>query len=380
MAGRRVLGIPKTSASNLREQLARTTLKNVRAKGHPYVELREDGKRFVFFCTLCLSPCYSDSALYDHLRGNLHRQRLPAAKITLFGSNPWPFNDGVLFFDNLMENEKQLATSDGDKCGENFQANCQSHDGVHASDEYSLCAKNLDENEGNCYLVIPGLLIEENVSDIKVRFTGFGRIAARSFQKDESQNGIKKIWCEWLGKRCADMSGALEHDFAVVTFTYNYKLGRKGLGEDFKYLLPSSPLEELEYGEGNHRKRKKSFSDPEDISESFRNQHDSSEEDSSSSRLLVDGCDDPRAFTRAISSKSMRRELRRQQQILSEKMCDLCQQKMLPEKDVAAILNMKTGKLACSSRNVNGVSNSVICHRDCFFFFPGDCLGVVTLE
>ncbi|KAL8153228.1 hypothetical protein V2J09_010988 [Rumex salicifolius] len=35
-------------------------------------------------------------------------------------------------------------------------------------------------------------------------------------------------------------------------------------------------------------------------------------------------------------------------------MCDICQHKMLPGKAVAALLNMTTGRLACSRRNVHG--------------------------
>ncbi|KAJ6379251.1 hypothetical protein OIU76_015965 [Salix suchowensis] len=44
-------------------------------------------------------------------------------------------------------------------------------------------------------------------------------------------------------------------------------------------------------------------------------------------------------------------------------MCDICQQKMLPEKDVATLWNRKTGKLACSSRNVYGAFH--VFHTSC---------------
>lgn len=47
----------------------------------------------------------------------------------------------------------------------------------------------------------------------------------------------------------------------------------------------------------------------------------------------------------------------------SEKMCDICQHKMLPGKDVATLLNMKTGRLACSSRNVHGAFH--VFHTSC---------------
>ena len=42
MAGRWELGFPKSSASSLKEKLARNILRNVRSQGHPYVELREE--------------------------------------------------------------------------------------------------------------------------------------------------------------------------------------------------------------------------------------------------------------------------------------------------------------------------------------------------
>ncbi|CBI21838.3 unnamed protein product, partial [Vitis vinifera] len=215
MARRTELGFLKTSASSLREQAARTTLRNVRMQGHPYVELREDGKRFIFFCTLCLAPCYSESVLYDHLKGNLHSERYAAAKVTLLKSHPWPFNDGVLFFDNSSENDKHLSIANG---------NPTRLLGTH-------------KNDNNLAIVCHG--------------------------DDLSQN---------------------------------------------RY-------------------------------------------------------DDQLLDTRFISSKTIRRELRRQQRVAAERMCDICQHKMLPGKDVATLMNMKTGKLVCSSRNVYGAFH--VFHTSC---------------
>lgn len=364
MAERRELGFPRTSACSLKEQLARTTLNNIRSQGHTYIELREDGKRFVFFCTLCLAPCYSDSVLLDHLKGSLHTERLAAAKVTLLGSNPWPFNDGVLFFGKLNEKEKQLAVANGN---ESRLLEFQKNDNNLAIVEYvgsdvSSYNKNVN-GAGDSELVIPGVLIKDEVSDLKVTFIGFGKIAARFCEKDGTSNGISRIWCEWLGREAPKNDDKLKvpkHDFAVVTFVYNCDLGRKGLLDDVKSLLTSGSLTELDNGESATRKRKKSFSDPEDISESLSSQYGSSGEDSSpsngdSSRLALDRYDDQLLLTRFISSKAIRRELRRQQRIAAERMCDICQQKMLPEKDVATLMNLNTGKLVCSSRNVNGV-------------------------
>ncbi|KAF7805927.1 uncharacterized protein G2W53_038088 [Senna tora] len=366
MAGKLELGFPKTSASSLREQLARKILNTVRSQGHPYVELRENGKKFIYFCTLCLAPCYSDTALFDHLKGNLHMERLSTAKVTLLGPNPWPFNDGIVFFDTSTNNDKDLSNMnakqkrllesiDNDsnlaivKFGENLNTNLQ------------LSSTDDTVNE-DCNLVIPHALIGDKASDLKVREVGLGKIAARFFQKEGGLNGIRRIWCEWLGKEANDhqnVAAVPEHDFAVIIFSYNSDLGRTGLLEET----------EAENVGASGRKRKKSLSDPEDISDSLSNQYESSVEDSSASnsatsRLALGQIDNQLLRSRFISSKAIRKELRRQQRLAAEKMCDICKQKMLPGKDVATLFNLKTGRLACSSRNGTGA----------FHMFHASCL------
>lgn len=394
------LGFPKNSASSLKEQAARIILRNVRSQGHTYVELREEGRKFIFFCTLCLSPCYSDSVLFDHLKGNLHNERLSSAKVTLLGPNPWPFNDGVLFFSGLAENDRQTVNSSGDqrrllesgdscnnlaivRYGENLKPSDNGHlefdelgytenlDSAeyHSDGKISSPAENITENGQNCAVLVPGVRVRDEISTIEVREVGYGQIAARLFEKDDVANSISRIWCEWLGKLDFDnwdIFKVPEHDFAVITFSYDVNLGRKGLLDDVKSLLCYSPSAELESGEGSQAttsKRKKSFSDPEDISGYLRNQYDSCGEDSSASsgatsRLTFDQCDDQLLHTKFITNRAVRRELRRKQRIAAERMCDICQHKMLPGKDVATLMNVKTGRLACSSRNVNGVSVS----------------------
>ncbi|KAJ7948301.1 Acyl-[acyl-carrier-protein]--UDP-N-acetylglucosamine O-acyltransferase [Quillaja saponaria] len=392
MEGRWELGLPVTSASSLKEQVARKILQNVRSQGHPYIELREDGKKLIYFCTLCLSPCYSDTILFDHLKGNLHSQRLSAAKITLLKPNPWPFNDGVLFFDNSTENDKHLKipscnqkrlleshdNDDSLAIVEYVESLNTSRNGHVEADGYQSTNEDMElatvhpsiqvssphkEVNNDCAFVIPGLLIGDKVADVKVRGIGLGKISARFFDKDEVLNGIIRIWCEWLGKPGSgqedDDVEVPEHDFAVVIFSYNCDLGRKGLLDNVKSLLPSTTTAESENGGGSSLKRKKSFSDPEDISESLSNQYDSSGEDSSASngttsKLILDQYDNQLLHAGFISNKAIRKELRRQQRVAAEKMCDICQHKMLPGKDVATLLNLKTGRLACSSRNRTG--------------------------
>lgn len=374
MAGRQ-LNFPKMSSCNLKEQLVRRTLQNVRSQGHIYVELREDGKRLVFFCTLCHSPCYSDSVLFNHLKGSLHTEMLAAAKATLLKPNPWPFNDGVLFF-NDPEQDKQSPTANvgqsrlvdtclGDESSlaiVEYDDNLSRTGDAHVSgDECFLLDSEFNDNGESDNLVIPDVLWKDELTDLEVKLIGIGKIAARLSVLDIDSKRIRRIWCEWLPKKDSndnDVSVVPDHDFAVITFPYNYNLGRKTLLDE-RFLLPSSPYSESEEISGSGKRKRKSFSDPEDISESLSNQCDSSGEESQSTnnsnmKLILGTRDDQLVNSRIISSKTMRRELRKQQRVASERMCDICQQKMLPGKDVATLLSRKSGKLICSSRNLTG--------------------------
>ncbi|XP_049401150.1 uncharacterized protein LOC125865040 [Solanum stenotomum] len=394
MAGRQ-LDFPRTSGGNLKEQLVRRTLQNVRSQGHIYVELREDGKRLVFFCTLCHSPCYSDSVLFNHLKGNLHTEMLAAAKATLLKPNPWPFNDGVLFFndpeqdkqdkhspnvnvgksrlvDTCLEDESSLAIVE---CDDNLRHNGDTYVSEY---EYGLLDSELTGNGESEYLVIPGVLCKDELSDLEVKHIGIGKIAARISVRGIDSKKIRRIWCEWLAKKDSDdmdTSVVPDHDFAVVTFPYNYNLGRKPLLDD-RFLLPSSPYSESEETSGTGKRKRKSFSDPEDFSESLSNHCDSSGEESQSTnssnmKLILGTCDDQLVSSRIISSKTMRRELRKQQRVASERMCDICQQKMLPGKDVATLLSWKSGKLMCSSRNLTGAFH--LFHVSCLIHWILQC-------
>ncbi|XP_021717365.1 uncharacterized protein LOC110685194 [Chenopodium quinoa] len=385
------LGFVKPSAPNLKEQLARKTLKNVRLQGHTYVDLREDGKRFIFFCTLCLAPCYSEDVLLQHLKGNLHKQRYAAAKATLIGENPWPFNDGVLFFHNSDEEEKDAPSQGYEK---NKLLNGHEHSSNLAIVIYSDVSKSVGDGHTNgnedsrddCLgddfqphdadfaneLVIPGVIGKEEVSDLHVRLIGYGKISARISEKDGVHSGIQRLWCEWLGKRGGASNNIHSilpsHDFAIVTFVYYYDLGRQGLFDDIKTLLITGGEDSSNDG-GSTKRRKKSTSDSEDVNEALSQQCYSSGEDSqsssttTSSALLFHRYDDQILQSRIISNKSLRRQLRKQRRTASEKMCDICQHKMLPGKDVATLLNLTTGRFACSSRNVHGAFH--VFHTSC---------------
>ncbi|KAJ1434556.1 hypothetical protein SESBI_05424 [Sesbania bispinosa] len=267
-----------------------------------------------------------------------------------------------------MENDKDLETRNGNQNrllefsdnGIDNLAIVKFTEAVQSDGPPSSTGCKLDDEST---LLIPHLLIGDETFDVKVREVGLGKIAARFLETYNTLNGngIKRIWCEWLGKENNNQQDGevLEHDYAVVIFPYNYDLGRSGLldDDDVKSLLPSASITEPENIRERGRKRKAPSSDPEDMSDSLSKQYDSSADESSVTS--VDHCDNQLLRTKFISSKAVRKELRRQQRLASEKVCNICQQKMLPGKDVAALLNLKTGRLACSSRNRTGVHPNV---------------------
>ncbi|KAI3780690.1 hypothetical protein L2E82_10677 [Cichorium intybus] len=374
MAGRgKELGfLERTGVISLKEQLARTALRNVRLKGHTYVELREDNKKVIFFCVLCLAPCYSDSVLHDHLRGHLHKQMYEAAKATLLKQNPFPFNDGMLFFHNsevdnhsVPSNRKNLFQKSSVNENENennlaivaFEGNTSDYE---LSSEGSLDLGQGEESLDIDDLIIPDVLHKDKLSNLEVREIGIGKISVKVHEQDGVSKGIKKIWCEWLGKTDSGNNDMIPyHDFAVVSFSFDFDLGRKGILDDLQSFLSSSSRHEIEgNNEGKEKKRKlvKLLSDHEDVSESY--EESSGEESlvsgSSNSRNLVEIYDDNSLQLRVVPNKCTRKEIRARQRLASERVCDICQHKMLPGKNVGTLLNMKTGRIVCSSRNLNG--------------------------
>ncbi|XP_074585740.1 uncharacterized protein LOC141841464 [Curcuma longa] len=406
MVGRQLI-LRKEAPVNLREVAARATLREVRQKGHAYVDLRHAGKRAIFFCTLCLTPCYSDTVLFDHLQGNLHARRLAAAKVTLFGATPWPFSDGVLFFDCSRESSLLPSGSDCqndmslvvyNSSGTDDEVTSQSKDNSHdkhhtldrrenrrhSEDHVSVlkCNDSLNPKLSlavnrrktssrstsavqnmilNCNwtentLAIPAVVLKEQLSDLVVRHLGVGQIACRIQENKEACSKITKIWCAWFGEGGSDLRNELDVstncDFAIVNFPYAYGLGiKRSLDAEEPPMSPGSFFEIDEAGRRSKKRKTKSFSDQEDYSENL-NAFCEFPEGSSSYTTVAD---DPQHLERrVISSKVARRELRRQKSLAAERTCDICGQPMLPGKDVATLLNCHTGNLACSSRNTNG--------------------------
>lgn len=361
--GGKELAVTNTGGMNLREIAARATLRETWHRGHVYVDLRQVGKRTIFFCTLCQTPCFNDSVLNDHLNGNLHARRFAAAKVTLLGPNPWPFSDGVLFFNTSCENNVRGTGASPNVRG-TVPAESNRGNGMNDANGFKKSTTGINGHAKACkhngkrhYLVIPGVLLKEEIKDMRAKFIGYGHIGARVHDNNEGRHNISRIWCAWLGQGdysdCSELLSSPKCDFAIVSFSYTYELGRKPTSDELE--APGSPGSFFEIDDLGHprKKQKKSFSDPEDSVDSRADRLSGCSDDASS----------PFHDFRLASSRSVRKELRKQKRLTAERTCDICGQPMLLGKDVSTLLNCKTGKLACSSRNKNGAFH--LFHTSC---------------
>ncbi|KAF5175674.1 Acyl-udp-n-acetylglucosamine o-acyltransferase [Thalictrum thalictroides] len=211
-------------------------------------------------------------------------------------------------------------------------------------------------------LVIPGVLCNDQKCSLNVKLIGYGEIGVRLLDKlDKDPEDISRIWCAWLGENCSenDEDGAFlltKHEFGVVIFSYHYDLGREPVLGDFERLSASSSkyLDDVNI-EGKNKRMRKAYSDPEDISTSL-SKRDGSMEDY---QLLDTELGSASRSTR----RRIRKEMRQRERLAAERTCDICYVKLLPGKDVACLLNMKTGRLACSSRNSTGAFH--LFHTSC---------------
>ncbi|KAA8515247.1 hypothetical protein F0562_018523 [Nyssa sinensis] len=163
------------------ESEARILLETYRDEGLTFIQVRRHDSRgkFHVVCALCGTDRDNDEEMRDHLTTWIHQTMLEMAQKTLFKNNPWPFDDGYIFYQ-----------------GEQAQGQ---------------------------YLEPPN---DSHVGYRNLKRVGYGEIAA---SLDEVGEKVSKIWCEFLGN-----SGVHDHlepsDFDIVTFRFTAKLGCYGIG------------------------------------------------------------------------------------------------------------------------------------------------------
>ncbi|KAL2924518.1 ATP-dependent RNA helicase DBP4, partial [Bienertia sinuspersici] len=379
---RKALGSEESTERISKEEIARKTWRNIRLQGHTYVDLRKDGKRSVYFCILCLASCYSEPILRGHLGGKLHRRMYTAAKATLIGQNPWPFDDGFVFFNsNVDVKEKDIASGNRTNLLDDHEhvdnlAVVVHNDVPNSGGDQSHFNEEVAVDE----LIIPNVIGPVEVSDLRVKLMGYGKISANLLEKDGANTDMQSIWCEWLGKMGGEIddidSDLPTHEFAIITFEYFYDLGKRGLFKDILPLIDSNI---------SVKRRKISCSDSEDASRALSHVSYSSGEDPQCSRtnttlalLVRDYTDELLHSKKFIPNNKLRKRLRKEQHIASKKTCFICKRTIISGKDVATLLNLKTGRLVCSSRNLKGAFH--VFHTSCLIHWILLCESEMFLK
>lgn len=368
------------SSLGVREGAARAVLRDAWNHGHETVELRQDGKRVIFFCTLCSTRCYSDGALSDHLNGNLHARRYAAAKISILASPAWPFNDGVVFSFPSSKQEGMRTFSPPPPVPNNSSSG---NNKKNYTDEVQ-CRERSPVKESE--LSNPRFSCKVGTSSFPLEWIGCGHVFMRVLQFGTGNPAVKAVWCCWLGEKrgreleSQDSNTSLpECEYSIVSFPYSHTLGRGGsYGNSWR--AASSPMDI----DRSSRRRKKKGRPPKINSHPLFEVASAEAAKDGSRNLDTQVCEKSLGELamdvqgKNLSNRALRRALRRQRVEALERLCFICHQQMLPGKDVAALFNRKSGLIVCSSRNKRGAFH--VFHTSCLIDWVLLCESKIWLS
>ncbi|KAL2937744.1 Phospholipid scramblase 1 [Bienertia sinuspersici] len=304
---RKALGSEESTERISKEEIARKTWRNIRLQGHTYVDLRKDGKRSVYF-VFCVW------------------------RVVIVNLSAWSFGR------NVDVKEKDIASGNRTNLLDDYEhvdnlAVIVHNDVPNSGGDQSHFNEEVAVDE----LIIPNVIGPVEVSDLRVKLMGYGKISANLLEKDGANTDMQSIWCEWLGK----MGGEIDDiDSDLPTH------------ELLSSLLSTSMTWE--------NRRKISCSDSEDASRALSHVSYSSGEDPQCSRT------------------NTTKRLRKEQHIASKKTCFICKRTIISGKDVATLLNLKTGRLVCSSRNLKGAFH--VFHTSCLIHWILLCESEMFLK
>jgi hypothetical protein len=351
----------------MREDTARAVLRDARQRGHDHVELRRDGPHTIFYCNLCGTRCYSDAALADHLNGNRHGRRSAMTRASSLVvreqqlPQSWP---------TVVPASRSLLKRPGEETESESTAVAM----VSQNGGGDIGGKSREE-------IVPGLTGSATTS---LRWMGSGQL----FLKMLGNGGappVEAAWFCWYGMhRPVEViwqdGSAGRMEYAVVVFPYSDRIGRGG---DWTSLNTSD--ENLDVSVAGNKGAVDSRSAQSENSEITASEVTAPREivvhtqTAPSAQLDTAPC----SLTLTIRTKSgealagdapqedgeqvklliskeepittYRRGWKRKQAKIADRICFICHQKLLPGKDVAALVNVKSGQMVCGSRNRRGV-------------------------
>lgn len=342
----------------MREKLARAVLRDLRQQGHEHVELRRDGLTAVFYCSLCGTRCYNDSALGDHLNGKGHARHYNS----VHGS------------DGEWEKPCKRSFNDANLASSTATAGVEWDAGKKASPSSS---------SEECYLKVEPRDAETIVvgaSTTSLKWIGTGELFLRV--KSTGTPYVEASWFSWQGMyKCAEMSwnemdNAARMEYAVVVFPYSDGIGRGGDWPSLSRAETKATRAAVNKTMLNGRKgpglvrlrtqvsreivvstepspcarRRKAPLSP--LTLTIRTKPT---ELDSGEVLEIDGEPAEKGFEKEGPVTTFRKIWKQKQAKNLDRICFICHQKLLASQDVAALVNVKTGQMICGSRNRRGV-------------------------
>eukprot|EP00249_Psilotum_nudum_P022393 c28501_g1_i1 orf=612-2114(-) len=322
-------------------------LRDAWQQGHYSVELRRDGRRVIFFCTLCSTRCYSDAALSDHLNGNQHVRRA-AFEATASTVSDSPFFATV-----------ESSSASDPRNGSAFEK-CSAMD---ASPNHQIVSLPVSA------ALQPYMLGQFPPSSLK--WLGYGQLVLREASCGPTPQA-REAWCHWVVRKAKEdvpfhacQSGE-GFAYAVVIFPYSDTIGRSGDWKPVFCVQSNSTQSEEKPSLLGDRKRLRfplrrgtqlSYKDPEltaNGNQTRRTIGGSKNAKSNGDFTHNEACRAKISVSKNVSNRALRRALKKQRIKTLERICFICHQQMLPGKDVAALFNMKTRQMMCNSRNRRG--------------------------
>ena len=363
----------------MREKLARAVLRDLRQQGHEHVELRRDGVTAVFYCSLCGTRCYNDSALGDHLNGKGHARHFKSVRDA----------------DGKWRKESKRAFS-GDSESQNLASTTATGDAWDAGKNES------SSSSEECYMKMdPSSLKKESEtilagastmsSTTSLKWIGSGELFLRT--KSTGTLFVEASWFSWQGMyKSTEMSwngnsNAARMEYAVVVFPYSDGIGRGGdwpsldrsqtkatLAAVNKSILNGRKLRVLKVPGVDGLRRQASREIVVSLETSpCASRHKAPlspltltirtkpSELATGEVLEIDGEPAEKGFEKDGPVTTFRKIWKQKQAKNLDRICFICHQKLLASQDVAALVNVKTGQMICGSRNRRGV-----CFREHF--------------
>jgi hypothetical protein len=363
----------------MREKLARAVLRDLRQQGHEHVELRRDGVTPVFYCSLCGTRCYNDSALGDHLNGKGHARHYKSVRDS----------DG-----EWQRQAKRTFNSDGDAESQNL-ASSTTTTTTTTGDEWDAGRNESSSSEECCVKVEPSSLERDSEtiladastmsSTTSLKWIGSGELFLRT--KSTGTPFVEASWFSWQGMyHAAEISwsgngNAARMEYAVVVFPYSDGIGRGGDWPSLNRSQTKATLAAVNKSMLNGRKlRVLNVPGADGLRRQVSREIVVSSETSaraprhkaplspltltirtkptelvSGEMLEIDGEPAEKGFEKDGPVTTFRKIWKQKQAKNLDRICFICHQKLLASQDVAALVNVKTGQMICGSRNRRGV-------------------------